>query len=185
MNPARFSGIALIAFGATEFFMRKGQAAKSFKRTAADRGTTPLIFGCYAMIVALFFVPSLPGPIAPRWLRWAGAVVAYAGLALRWWAMAVLGRFYTRTLTTTAEHTVVTSGPYRFIRHPGYLGSLLTWAGAAAAQGRILLWPLIVAVLVGTYAWRIASEESMLVGQLGRSYKAYQERSWRLLPFVF
>ena len=110
---------------------------------------------------------------------------AFAGLGLRWWAMVTLGRSYTRTLVTTADQSVATTGPYRLIRHPGYLGSLLTWAGAAAAQGRVVLLALVVVVLVVAYAWRISAEESMLVAALGPAYADYQRRTWRLLPLIF
>lgn len=99
--------------------------------------------------------------------------------------MIVLGRFYTRTLTTAGDQSVITRGPYRFIRHPGYLGSLLTWCGAAAAQGKLLLAALVLVVLLVAYVCRTAAEEIMLVGTLGPAYAEYQRRTWRLLPLIF
>ena len=185
MNAVQVAGVPLIAFGMTEFFLRRGAAAKTFKSTTSDKGTTPLIFGCYALVVGLLFVPNVPGTILPEWAAWTGVGVACAGLALRWWAMTVLGRFYTRTLRTAADQSVVARGPYRWIRHPGYLGSLMTWAGAAAATRNVVLLVIVSVVLLLAYARRIAAEEAMLVEALGASYSDYQQRSWRLLPFVF
>lgn len=185
MNAPQAAGIPLIAFGLTEFFLRRGATAKSLKPTASDRGTTPLIFGCYALVVCLLFVPNLPGTVLPVPAAWTGVGVAFVGLGLRWWAMAVLGRFYTRTLTTTSDQSVVAHGPYRWIRHPGYLGSLLTWVGAAGASRNVLVVLLVTLVLLLVYTRRIAAEEAMLAERLGKDYLDYQQRSWRLLPFLY
>jgi protein-S-isoprenylcysteine O-methyltransferase Ste14 len=185
MNPPQVAGAALIAFGLTEFLLRRGATAKSVKATAADKGTTPLIFATYAAVVCLLFFPKVPGAILSLAIAWVGVALAFSGLLLRWWAMMVLGRFYTRTLTTTSDQTVVTQGPYRWIRHPGYLGSLMTWTGAAAASRNLIVVVLVVALLLWTYTRRIRAEEAMLNHSLGDAYVSYQQKSWRLLPFVF
>ena len=184
-NAPQAASLPLIAFGLTEFFLRRGATARSLKPTDSDRGTTPLIFGCYALVVDLLFAPNLPGTFFPAAAAWIGVGVAFAGLGLRWWAMAILGRFYTRTLTTTADQNVIVHGPYRWIRHPGYLGSLLTWVGAAAASRNVLVVILVMVVLVLVYARRIAAEEAMLAEKLGKDHLDYQRRSWRLLPFLY
>jgi protein-S-isoprenylcysteine O-methyltransferase Ste14 len=185
MNPSQFAGAALIAFGLTEFTLRRGASARRLKTTAADRGTTPLIFACYALVVGLLFVPRIPGVILPASVAWAAVGVAFAGLILRWWAMLILGRFYTRTLLTTAGQGVVSRGPYRWVRHPGYLGSLLTWVGAAAASRNLGVTMVVVALLVALYVHRIRAEELMLAKDLGQDYVDYQQRSWRLIPLIY
>jgi protein-S-isoprenylcysteine O-methyltransferase Ste14 len=184
MHPPQLAAVALIAFGLTEFFLRRGATARSLRAGASDRGTTPLIFAAYATVIAVLFLPKLRWLTLPRAVAWAGAAVAIAGLLVRWWAMLVLGRFYTRTLTTTPDQTVITRGPYRWVRHPGYLGSLLTWLGAAAASANLLAL-LVAAILLWVYARRIAAEEAMLGESLGPPYVEYQRRSWRLLPLLF
>ena len=165
--------------------MRRGATAKSLKPTASDKGTTPLIFGCYVLVVCLLFVPNLPGTVSPTAVAWTGVGIAFAGQGLRWWAMAILGRFYTRTLTTAADQSVIAHGPYRWIRHPGYLGSLMTWVGAAGASRNVLVVVLVTAMLLLVYARRIAAEEVMLPEKLGQEYLDYQQRSWRLMPFLY
>jgi protein-S-isoprenylcysteine O-methyltransferase Ste14 len=185
MNPPQAAGIALALFGLTEFVLRSGHTAKSIKTTSTDQKTTPLIFACYSVVVALLVYPWRVGRVLPLSVAWLGVVVAFAGLLLRWWAMLVLGQFYTRTLVTTAAQTVVRRGPYRNIRHPGYTGSLLTWIGGAAASRNALLLAIVAFVLVLVYLRRIAAEEAMLMEALGASYATYRKESWRLLPFVF
>src|SRR5437879_189492 len=115
MNAAQASSLAVVAFGVTEFLLRQGSTARSLRTTACDRGPTPLISGCYAAVVCLPFVPNLPGPVLPAGVAWGGVGAAFAGLGLRWWAMTSLGRFYTRTLTTTSEQSVIIRGPYRWV----------------------------------------------------------------------
>ena len=99
--------------------------------------------------------------------------------------MIVLGRLYTRTLVTTADQAVVRSGPYRVVRHPGYLGSLMAWTGAALVLAPLPIAGLISAVLMLAYLRRVHHEERMLVNRLGSAYAAYRLRTWRLIPFVY
>lgn len=185
MNPGQAIAFPLIAFGLTEFFMRRGATAKRLKTTAADRGTTLLIFASYALVVVLLFWRNLPGRIIPSTVEWIGVGVSVAGLLLRWWAITVLGRFYTRTLTTTGDQMVVSRGPYRMVRHPGYLGSLMTWLGAATATGNALVLGSVAVLLLIAYVRRINAEEAMLAEKLGTPYAAYRQRTWQLLPFIF
>jgi protein-S-isoprenylcysteine O-methyltransferase len=117
--------------------------------------------------------------------RWAGVTAAFAGLALRWWGMISLGGFYTRTLTTMGDQKVVDTGPYRYIRHPGYLGSILTWLGASVALAPPVIVIMVAALLAAAYVRRIRAEEAMLATSLGSAYEAYSAKTWRLLPPVY
>ena len=71
------------------------------------------------------------------------------------------------------------------MRHPGYSGDLVMWAGAGfAAQNWIAVTALIVATW-GSYLYRIRCEEKMLRGALGQEYEVYMARTWKLVPFVY
>jgi protein-S-isoprenylcysteine O-methyltransferase len=107
------------------------------------------------------------------------------GLGLRVWAMAVLGRYYTRTLLALPDQRVVNEGPYRWLRHPGYLGSLQVWVGSGFAHGNGVLAAVIAALILPAYGHRIASEERLLHERFGVAYETYASRTWRLVPFVF
>jgi protein-S-isoprenylcysteine O-methyltransferase len=100
------------------------------------------------------------------------------------WAARTLGRYYTRTLRTTADQPLIQDGPYRVIRHPGYAANLLLWLGFGLAAGNTVIL-MVIATLMGlAYGRRIAVEEALLVQQLGEPYRAYQRRTWRLVPGV-
>jgi len=118
-------------------------------------------------------------------LGWIGVAIGAMGFAFRLWAMCVLGRFYTRTLVTTADQRVVRAGPYRLVRHPGYLGSMLVWIGAAMSSANLASVLAVAVLLTVAYAHRIRTEERMLIEALGEPYAEYCRKSWRLVPFVF
>lgn len=115
----------------------------------------------------------------------AGIILMLVGMAFRFYAMRVLGRFFTYNVAVHAGQTVVEAGPYRYIRHPSYTGALITLVGLGLALGN---WAALLAILVCTgiaYAYRISVEESALVAALGEPYRQYMRRTRRLIPFVF
>jgi protein-S-isoprenylcysteine O-methyltransferase Ste14 len=107
------------------------------------------------------------------------------GLALRIWASRVLGSFYTRTLRTEAEQHLIAEGPYRLIRHPGYLGSLLLWLGAGLATSNWIAVTAISFPTLGSYWYRIQAEEAMLANAFPQEYQGYASRTWRLIPLIY
>jgi protein-S-isoprenylcysteine O-methyltransferase len=101
------------------------------------------------------------------------------------WANRTLGAFYTRTLKVLDDQSVVQNGPYRFIRHPGYLGTILMWVGAGLAVVNWIVTLCVLLILCIAYYYRIRTEEAMLLEQLGQPYADYQAHTWRLLPYIY
>jgi protein-S-isoprenylcysteine O-methyltransferase Ste14 len=111
-----------------------------------------------------------------------GIVAMWLGIALREWAVLTLGRFFTVVVRVTAEQTVVDRGPYRWVRHPSYVGLLLTLIGLGLALGNWLsLLALAILPTVGLVI-RIRVEEQALLSALGDQYREYAERRPRLVP---
>jgi protein-S-isoprenylcysteine O-methyltransferase len=123
--------------------------------------------------------------LAPMAIRWAGCILLVGGLFLRAWSMAILGTRYSRGLQVMKRQELVTAGPYRLIRHPGYSGSLLVWIGYTLGAGSWAAAILNSFVLGGAYLYRIAAEERMLRAEFGAPYQMYQHRTWRLIPGLF
>jgi protein-S-isoprenylcysteine O-methyltransferase len=182
--PQLAGGLLMGSFALMEL-LRRGDTAKKMRPSAVDRGTSALIVVAYALAVLAIATRALPLIALPASVAWGGVGVGVLGFALRVWSMRVLGRFYTRTLVTTGDQSVVRSGPYRLVRHPGYLGSILVWTGAATSSGNLLSVLAVVVLLAIAYTPRIRTEERMLLSALGEPYAEYRRRSWRLLPFVF
>ncbi|MGA8762673.1 MAG: isoprenylcysteine carboxylmethyltransferase family protein, partial [Candidatus Sulfotelmatobacter sp.] len=115
----------------------------------------------------------------------AGVVLMLVGIALRQYAMAVLGKYFTFDVAIQSGHALVDKGPYRYVRHPSYAGALLSLLGFGLALGN---WAGLAAALfcmAFAYTYRIKVEEAALTAALGEPYKKYVSRSWRLVPFLF
>lgn len=113
----------------------------------------------------------------------AGLVLMVAGMALRWYAIWVLGVSFTCEVSTRPGQEVVQSGPYRWIRHPSYTGGLLTVLGVLVCCTNPV--SLAALVLAGAgYAYRISVEERALATDLGAPYRDYMRRTKRLIPFL-
>jgi len=113
----------------------------------------------------------------------AGIALALAGIALRWYAVLMLGRFFTTRIMTRPDQTVVQKRPYRLVRHPSYSGLLLTALGLLLCSTNWLSLACFVIALPG-FAYRIRVEEGALTAALGDSYREYMRHTKRLVPFV-
>lgn len=179
-----YAGAAV--FFALEAVARERGEASDLAATGSDQGTTWQIGAAYGLAAGLSPVlrrlragrlPPVSGP--------AGVAVMAAGLALRAWSMRTLGTYYSRTLRTTSGQTVVEYGPYRVLRHPGYLGSIMVWTGFAVASGSVAATAGVAALMGDAYSRRIAAEEAMLTGRFGSVYADYSQRTKRLIPFIW
>ena len=117
-------------------------------------------------------------------LRYTGLACAAVGTGIRDAGMVQLGALFSGFVMVQYEHDLITSGCYRWVRHPIYSGSLLALAGAFLVfRSQVVLLALPV-YMVGTL-WRIADEERLLAEAFGQEYERYQARTWRLLPFIY
>jgi protein-S-isoprenylcysteine O-methyltransferase len=156
--------------------------------TTSDRGSKwPLITGVWATVaIGMGLAAAIPGTAIPTdraGLFVAGLAAMVAGIALRWYSIFVLGRSFTVDVATRPDQRVITSGPYRWIRHPSYTGSLLTLLGVLLCCLNWLSF-LALACAIAGYAYRIRVEESALTESLGDEYRDYMRRTRRLIPFI-
>jgi protein-S-isoprenylcysteine O-methyltransferase len=157
---------------------------------ARDRGSLRLIGVLWFAGIAADFWLSFLLPRASilhvRWLAfWLGLAFMFAGIVLRMYSMAVLGRFFTFDVAIDGTHRLVENGPYRYVRHPSYSGALVTLLGFGLALGNWAGLAATLSCMAIAYTYRIAVEENALAGALGDPYKKYVQRTWRLVPFLF
>ena len=131
--------------------------------------------------------------VAPQWvdwaaiplpdgLRWAGLALGYANLPLLWWIEATLGKNFNTTLHLREGHTLVTDGPYRWVRHPMYTSLFIfTIALLLASANWLIGLPLVLSLIV-IVVNRIDREEALMMEQFGDEYREYMKRTGRLLP---
>jgi protein-S-isoprenylcysteine O-methyltransferase Ste14 len=114
-----------------------------------------------------------------------GLALFLVGIILRWYAIIVLGKFFTVDVAIAKEHRVVDSGPYRWVRHPSYTGALLAFLGIGFCLGNWLSILCLMIPIAAAFLWRIRIEERALLEALGQDYRAYMRRTKRLLPFLY
>jgi protein-S-isoprenylcysteine O-methyltransferase Ste14 len=114
-----------------------------------------------------------------------GIVLIVVGLAVRWAAIFTLRSYFTVDVAITKHHKVVMTGLYRFIRHPAYLGSLLSFLGLAISFSNWLAALVIFIPITSAFVYRIRAEEEALETFLGDAYRRYRSSTKRLIPGVF
>jgi len=118
-------------------------------------------------------------------IRILGVALVVAGLLLRWYAIAYLGRFFTVDVAVVADQKVVESGPYRLIRHPSYAGALVAFLGLGICSENYGALLVLVLPVTAAFLRRIAIEEAALGEALGNAYAAYASRTRRLIPWIY
>ncbi len=155
-----------------------------------DRGSFLVLNGgIIGDLVVSFGLAAIWSKAAIPWFRpqvtIAGIVLMLLGIALRWWAIAVLGRYFTLDVAVRSTQPVVQAGPYRLVRHPAHSGMLLTLLGVGLALAN---WASIVAILAGGLIgllYRVRVGESALTVELSQPYVDYMRHTRRFIPFVF
>jgi len=135
-------------------------------------------------VIAIWLGYARVGPL-PHWLFYPGLAMFLLGLALTVWAYHTLGRFFSLEVQVQREHTVLSTGSYRLLRHPGYAGVIFGFVGLGLA---LQSWVSVLVLLLATttaLAYRARIEERFLVAELGDEYVQYMARTKRLVPYVW
>jgi protein-S-isoprenylcysteine O-methyltransferase Ste14 len=120
----------------------------------------------------------------PLWLRWAGVGIAILGFILLQWAQMTLGKSWSDTPRMMKEQTLITSGPYQFIRHPIYTAFILILGSTLFVSANWLIGIAWIGMTVLEVSSRVAFEESLMVEYFGDEYRQYMKRTGQLLPKV-
>jgi protein-S-isoprenylcysteine O-methyltransferase len=156
-------------------------AAPVERRSSAVLGLAHLVSMVAAAALPYAGIGQLPLGAAVGWL---GVSCMVAGLALQVWAMRTLGAFFTLTLRAAEAQPLVVRGPYRLVRHPGYLGQIVVWLGLALASRNAVVLLVVASALAAGYGYRIRAEERMLASTLGPAWARYATGRARLVPGI-
>jgi protein-S-isoprenylcysteine O-methyltransferase Ste14 len=152
------------------------------------RGHFGQSFGLMFAIIAAFVLPHLPifsflnvastDPV----IESLGVILCAAGIAFLIWARQHLGRNWSQIVAIKEGHELVTSGPYRYVRHPMYTGGLVACIGSAiVARGP---WIFLLVILGALFLWRVGAEDRLMAQQFPNEYPAYKKRTKALIPYV-
>ena len=139
----------------------------------------------------LVYLPLLTnGILASRlyqpniWLEIAGAVIVAVGVFLAIWARGLLGKNWSGSVVIQNEHHLITDGPYRFVRHPIYLGGLLAMFGSCLVLGQVFGFAYSLLSTLGL-AMKSRQEDALLAKQFPDEFSDYQQQVKMLLPYLY
>ncbi|MDS0527054.1 isoprenylcysteine carboxylmethyltransferase family protein [Clostridium sp. SHJSY1] len=121
----------------------------------------------------------------PVFLFWIGTIFIVAGVFLRIYSVWTLGKFFTLSVQVTSEQKIIQTGPYKYLRHPSYSGSILSLIGISFCFRNIIGIILTIAIIAIIYKYRIRVEEKMLEKTFSDSYKEYKKRTKKIIPFIW
>lgn len=114
-----------------------------------------------------------------------GVILIYTGIVFRYIAIRTLGKYFTVDVAIHKDHQLIRHGFYRYLRHPSYTGSLITFLGFGFSLNNYLSLALGFLPVLISMIYRIRIEEKVLVCKFRTEYKEYQKDSWRLIPWIY
>ncbi len=171
-------------------YYRRAAARSDEKISRREEGLVIMIllrlFGFCAAIAALVYLihPPWIGWATlelPTWLRYLGVGLGAATIPMCYWVFGSLGRNLTDTVVIRKKHTLVTHGPYRWVRHPLYLVGTLFWIGFSLVSANWFVGVMSILSFVVVVA-RTPIEEAKLMERFGEDYRQYMGRTGRFLP---
>jgi protein-S-isoprenylcysteine O-methyltransferase Ste14 len=143
------------------------------------------VFSLAVVIVAPFSDGHAVGVWnAANLARFLGFALLIPGFMFMQMAEKYLGRQFSVEVTLQKDHKLIQAGPYKFIRHPRYLGILAFFSGISLVFRSLLSFGVVAALGV-VLIWRVQAEETLMRQEFGADWDAYCRRSWRLIPFLY
>jgi protein-S-isoprenylcysteine O-methyltransferase Ste14 len=169
-------------------FTRGRRRARGLR--AGQRGFWFVSGACLvASTVVLYLAPPVMPDAAIRpgsTAFMAGVLALIAGIGLRGWSFRALGgRYFNFSIAVRPDQAVVTTGPYRALRHPGHAGFLLACLGFGLASANWVGLAVIALLSLTVIIWRIRAEERALLAVLGDRYSSYASGHPRLVPLIW
>ena len=185
--------LLIVAFAAHRgYYVKNHSKPEDATLKKREEGIVSKIAGLLGMIG---FLSIITYAISPKWLefanlsfpvwaRWTGVGIALAGFALLQWAQVTLGKSWSDTPRMMKEQTLITSGPYRTIRHPIYTAFLLILGSTLFISSNWLIGLCWAGMTILETVSRIGFEESLMLEYFGEQYREYMKKTGRLLPKV-
>jgi protein-S-isoprenylcysteine O-methyltransferase Ste14 len=183
-------GILYVATMMGAHFLEVGQRKRSPKKGRSRPEWTffvgmaaVLVCSAGAVVAAVRHVAPMPGGV--WWPTIAGIALMWVGAGLRIWSVTTLGHYFQLMVVVQDDHRVIEAGPYRFVRHPAYLGILISFVGVGLVSSDWVAFGLFMLGIGVMLVARIKFEERTLVQALGSEYSLYMQRTARLVPGVY
>jgi protein-S-isoprenylcysteine O-methyltransferase Ste14 len=179
--------IYLIWFFSEIYLNRFVRSGKSDKKSS-DRNTENYLWVSivFSITIGVFVSANFAHPIfSGELLSLIGVIIIIIGMIIRFVAIKQLGRFFTVNVTIRTEHQLVQRGFYKYLRHPSYSGSLLSFLGFGLSLNNWLSLMIIFLPTLFAFIYRMKIEENVLAEQFGEQYQDYLLKTKRIIPFIY
>jgi protein-S-isoprenylcysteine O-methyltransferase len=144
-----------------------------------------IIYICVAIAVTLGFTGIGIIKAGISITPWVGLGFIVIGLIIRWTAILTLRKFFTTNVVIQSDHKIIKTGLYRFVRHPSYTGSIISFFGLGLAFSNWISFIILVIPITIAFLKRIQIEEKALLSAFGKDYEEYRKNSWFLFPWFY
>lgn len=114
-----------------------------------------------------------------------GLIFLIAGICIRISAIQTLGKNFKATVTVSKNQSLVTTGLYKYIRHPSYLGAFIAITGCPLSLNNTVTSITSPLLMLIAYRYRVAVEEQKMISHFGEEYKNYCKHTYRMFPFIW
>lgn len=183
-----FFEIVWLCWLLSEILLNRLVRSKQAESKAQDKGSLRLIWVAItvSMTAGILCAIHIRAQITPSLiLPYLGIAFILIGMAIRFFAIRTLGKFFTVNLALHQDQHLIQTGLYRYIRHPSYAGSLLSFIGFALTLNNWLSLVVIVIPILGTFINRIVIEEKLMLQKFGHEYEDYMKKTKRLIPIIY
>jgi len=151
----------------------------SMKVLLAGMGVATVIAYPIAFVEAWSFPGSWQLPLFA-----VGVLLMFLGSVLRRYCWRTLGEYFTGDVSVKPDQPIISSGPYRLVRHPSYTAGMMMYIGIGFALGSWFSLALLTITTVATYSYRVLVEERVLLDALGEPYDAFLKGRKRFIPYI-
>lgn len=180
--------IIWIIWCASEVLLNRLIRSGADDKKKQDRGSLIFIWLMITLAISsgIIFPKHINIPISDQLLiPYFGLFIIVLGMALRFFSIWSLGRFFTVDVTIRDNHEIKKDGLYKIIRHPSYTGSLLSFIGFGISLNNWLSLVAVIFFIMIAFLYRIMIEEKALVEHFGNGYLDYKKNTYRLIPWIY
>ncbi len=180
--------ITWIAWFLSEILLHRTFRPKRIGARSKDKQTNLFIWITVLLSITTGVLSSIYFDMAitpNHYAGYIGLAIIATGIFFRIYAIRILGKFFTVTLSIHDNHFIVKDGPFRFLRHPSYTGSLLSFLGMGVSLNNWISLVIIFVPVLFSFINRINIEEKLLLDKFGEEYEEYQRKTKKLIPGIY
>jgi protein-S-isoprenylcysteine O-methyltransferase Ste14 len=182
------TNIAWLALLLTEIFLNRLLRSKSTDKQNEDKNSISIIWVTIIIVIplAVLISKTVNLPIySNSSVQYVGVIIIFIGIILRLFAVVMLGQFFTVDVTIRQNHKLKKDGLYKYLRHPSYFASLISFIGMGWTFNNWLSLLLLVVAILIVFINRIKIEEKLLIQYFGSEYTEYKKHTNGLIPFIY